>query len=255
MQQVYAPQQNLFLMDESDNTLQKKQQRRRYNFASEDYARCFDTCSDGNGKIFVDVGHIRQEAVSYLEQTFDDKLWYNDPIVSIVNGKKLQNGTLSNTIDAFGRVNGQIMYANAMEVDILRHHVMTYQSPYTDLREKLGKIEHELLTTHVGFLIGNQAADFSKQDGVTEIEESIQANVVEQQMNGKTKKILHYGMNVPYFAISSSLFFGQNLNFRVHVDLLIAQELSGMILIKRDVAIVGCGKCSSPMSSPCDIAG
>lgn len=204
MQQIYRPKQNLFPMDKSD-TFQKKQLVRRYNFASEDYARCFDNCSDGSGEIVVDVGRIRQEAVSYLEQTFDDKLWYNDPIVSIVNGKKLQNGTLSNTIDAFGRVNGQIKYANAMEVDILRHHVRTYQSPYTDLREKLGKIEHELLTTHVGFLIGNQAADFSKQDGVTEIEESIQANVVERQMNGKTTKISPYRMNVLYFAISLSL--------------------------------------------------
>jgi hypothetical protein len=189
MQQVYTPQQKLFLMSQS-NALQEKQQRRRYNFASQEYARCFDTSADGNGEIIVDVGHIRQEAVSYLERTFDDMLWYKDPIASIVCGKKLQNGTLSNTIDAFGRVNGQIMYANTMEVDILRHHIMTYQSPYTDLREKLGKIEHELLTTHVGFLIGNQAADFSKQDGVTEIEESIQANIVERRMNGKAEKRL-----------------------------------------------------------------
>ena len=44
------------------------------------------------------------------------------------------------------------------------------------------------------------------------------------------------------------------MNFRVNVDLLISEELSGMIQIKRDVAIVGCGKYSSSRISPFAIA-
>ena len=39
------------------------------------------------------------------------------------------------------------------------------------------------LTFMSGFLIGNQCLDFAKQDGVTEIEESIMANSVEQKLN------------------------------------------------------------------------
>jgi hypothetical protein len=168
---------------------ERRQQRRTYNFASQAYASCFENAAGSSGGIpTVNSVQIRQEAVSYLERTFNDQLWYKDPVVSLVNGRKLQNGNLTNTIDAFGRVNGQIMYANESEVNILKHHVTTYQSPYTDLRDKLTKIEHELLTAHVGFLIGNQAIDFSKQDGVTEIEESIQANVVERRMNGTKSK-------------------------------------------------------------------
>ena len=45
------------------------------------------------------------------------------------------------------------------------------------------RIEQKLLTYHVGFLIRNQCMDFRKQDGVTEIEESIMANAVERNLN------------------------------------------------------------------------
>lgn len=36
---------------------------------------------------------------------------------------------------------------------------------------------------YAGLLIGNQCVDFAKQDGVTEIEESIMANSIERRMN------------------------------------------------------------------------
>ena len=132
----------------------------------------------------TNVTELRQLAITYLEHKFEDKLWYREPVATLVQGCKLRNGDLHTTVDAFGRVNGQILFANPSEVKKLIHHLTTYRSPYVDLREKLAHIEEELLTTHVAFLIGNQAMDFAKQDGVTEIEESIQANVVERRMNG-----------------------------------------------------------------------
>ena len=62
------------------------------------------------------------------------------------------------------------------------------------------------MAEHAGELIANQAADFKKQDGVTEIEESIEANVVEQRMN----------------------------------DLLLRDEADGKVTISRAPVFVGC---------------
>jgi len=158
--------------------------RRMYNFASHQYASCFGNLPSPN------VERIRQHAITYLEQQFDRKIWFQDPVVTLLNGTQLRNGTETDTVDAFGRVNGRIIHANPAEVEQVIQHVTTYQSPYVDLRAKLTRIEEELLTDHVGFLIGNQGMDFQKQDGVTEIEEAIMANEVERRMNGKSVLML-----------------------------------------------------------------
>ena len=55
----------------------------------------------------------------------------------------------------------------------MSNHIQTYKSPYTDLRPQIRRIEQKFLDEYAGFLIGNQTLDFGKQDGVTEIEESI----------------------------------------------------------------------------------
>jgi hypothetical protein len=68
-------------------------------------------------------------------------------------------------------------------VDKIIDHMNNYVPPKTDFREEMRKVEQELFDHHTGFLIGNQALDFRKQDGVTEIEESIQANTVERRLN------------------------------------------------------------------------
>mmetsp|Transcript_37234 Transcript_37234/g.116393 ORF Transcript_37234/g.116393 Transcript_37234/m.116393 type:complete len:595 (-) Transcript_37234:100-1884(-) len=63
-----------------------------------------------------------------------------------------------------------------------------------------------MLTRHAGALIGDQALDFHKQDGVTEIEESLEANVVERALN----------------------------------DQLLEAEQRGEVRLNRAVALVGC---------------
>ena len=78
-------------------------------------------------------------------------------------------------------MNGKIIHATSSEVDQVIAHINTYTPPVKDCREAVRKIEDELLTDYPGFLIGNQAVDFRKQDGVTEIEESIEANPVERR--------------------------------------------------------------------------
>ena len=78
--------------------------------------------------------------------------------------------------------------------------------PKHDYRESIRKVEAEIFETFPAALIGNQAVDFRKQDGVTEIEESVQANLVERRLN----------------------------------DLLLADENDGKVKICRAPAFVGC---------------
>lgn len=87
------------------------------------------------------------------------------------------------TKNSFSQPNGHQYYASPTQVQSLLQHIQTYQSPYTDLRPSMRRIEHRLLTEYAGLLIGNQCLDFGKQDGVTEMEESTMANSVERKLN------------------------------------------------------------------------
>jgi hypothetical protein len=68
-------------------------------------------------------------------------------------------------------------------VDQVIEHMRSYTPAKTDYRDEVRALEAEIFEKWSGFLIGNQALDFKKQDGVTEIEESLQANVVERRLN------------------------------------------------------------------------
>ena len=87
------------------------------------------------------------------------------------------------TKNSFSQPNGHQYYASPSQVQSLLHHIQTYTSPYTDLRMPMRRIEERLLTEYAGCLIGNQCLDFGKQDGVTEMEESVMANSVERKLN------------------------------------------------------------------------
>lgn len=109
-------------------------------------------------------------------------------IVSLVNGCKLEGDnseTVVDTFDAFGVVNGRQVLASPKQIYMIQSHIQSYRPPLdtVDLRLPIRKVEELLFQKHVGYLIGNQCVDFKKQDGVTEIEEAIQANTIERRLN------------------------------------------------------------------------
>ena len=118
----------------------------------------------------------------------------------MTGGKSIQ------TVNALGEVNGTQIFATTDQLDSIQHHVNTFTSPASDLREPMRRVEQAFLNEYAGFLIGNQCLDFQKQDGVTELEESILANSVERRLN----------------------------------DLLLEQEQEGVLTISRKPIYVSC---------------
>ncbi|KAG7356989.1 hypothetical protein IV203_001677 [Nitzschia inconspicua] len=150
--------------------------RMSFHFASSEYTRCFQ------GIPTPDAPKLRTSTIEYLE-TFDKESWYKDPIVSLLNGKGLRGGKMVDTVNALGDVNGRQEYATPEQIQLLKNHITNFWSSTKDLRDPLRRIEQKLLHEYAGFLIGNQCLDFQKQDGITEIEESIMANHVERNLN------------------------------------------------------------------------
>lgn len=147
-----------------------------FHFASSEYAKCF------LGLPKPDVGMLKESAFQFLD-TFDKELWYQDPISSLLNGNQLRGGGSIETVNALGETNGRQEYATVDQVQALKDHISTFKSNHKDLRQPVRRIEQKLLTEYAGFLIGNQCIDFQKQDGVTEMEESVMANHVERALN------------------------------------------------------------------------
>ena len=72
------------------------------------------------------------------------------------------------------------MQATPEQVDAVLEHLRSYAPPQRDNRTAVRAMEAEIFDVLGGspwpaYLVGNQALDFKKQDGVTEIEESVQA--------------------------------------------------------------------------------
>lgn len=175
---------------------------RAYNFASLKYANCFKT------PVPVDTAPLRAATVELLDQ-FDAELWTKKPVRTLINGATVEDSlaTEQDTVDAFGQVNGKILLSSQDVVARVIEHVATYKPQSKDLRKQVREIEQKLLETQVAAqLVANQAMDFGKQDGITEIEESIQANPIEQRLN----------------------------------DLLFEDEEKGVVEIGRNPAFVGC---------------
>jgi len=179
---------------------------RSYNFGTAQYDGAFAR----EGIPDPDTSQLRSGALAYLA-AHDDSAWHTDPVATLLRGARpaADGGeTALPTADAFERENGAALNASAAQVDAIIAHMNGYAPPAgrVDWRAEVRSMEAEVFGEHAGLLIGNQAMDFGKQDGVTEIEESLQANVVEQRLN----------------------------------DQLLAAELRGEITINRAPAYVGC---------------
>lgn len=148
---------------------------RAYNFGSPSYLACFGDLPIADGAA------LRRDTIAYLG-AFEPKTWYEDPVASIVNGVVLDGGALAPTVDAFAHENGRIRVADAAGVAAIAAHMGGF-APRRDYRAGVRAAEAELFAAHADALIGNQALDYRKQDGVTEIEESVQANLVERRLN------------------------------------------------------------------------
>ena len=183
--------------------------RRGYNFASTQYDAAFNR--DGVPEAGAEFcNKLRADTIAYLDQ-FDPKTWTNDPVTTLLRGEALTGGVLERTVDAFGCENGTVVQATPEQVDAVLEHLRSYAPPQRDNRTAVRAMEAEIFDVLGGspwpaYLVGNQALDFKKQDGVTEIEESVQANVIEQRLS----------------------------------DQLLADEAAGAIAIGRAPAFVGC---------------
>lgn len=155
---------------------------RAYQFATAQFAAAFGDLPDA-GPAYAD--RLRADAVAHA-RTFDARAaWTADPIISLLRGKALLGGARVETRDAFGRVNGAMVHATPAQVDELVAHVCAYVPPVADLRAQVRALEAEYLTpgsAAAAMLVANQALDFGKQDGVTEMVENVEAAAVERRL-------------------------------------------------------------------------
>lgn len=184
-----------------------RQRYRSYNFASARYDAAFSREGwPDAGAAFC--AKLRSDTVAYIE-SFDASTWSSDPVTTVLKGQPLTAGTLETTVDAFGAENGSVVQATPAEVDAVLQHMREYTPPKKDYRAEVRAMEAEILDVAgrwPALLVGNQALDFKKQDGVTEIEESVEANTVERRL----------------------------------VDQLLADEAAGVVAVNRAPAYVAC---------------
>mmetsp|Transcript_1115 Transcript_1115/g.2396 ORF Transcript_1115/g.2396 Transcript_1115/m.2396 type:complete len:727 (+) Transcript_1115:325-2505(+) len=156
-----------------------------YLFASEGYASCFGGLPEADGAL------LRKNTAAYMKN-FNPQGWHDDPITTVLNGVPLKAGQTVDTVDAFNRSNGKQVLASSFEVDLVIGHIWNVCGGSSSSAKSTNDIRAAVRAMDAEFcdaaglapsIIGNQALDFQKQDGITEIEESIQANLVEQRLN------------------------------------------------------------------------
>eukprot|EP00960_Hanusia_phi_P025836 745902-Hanusia_phi.AAC.2 len=155
--------------------------KRFYNFGSKEYKSAF-----GDAPFFDSQG-LRERTIQYIKN-FDASIWHKDPIRTIVKGNYFIQGVESDTTNAIGNINGKQIFADKETFEKITAHISSSALRYEvskckDLMKAVRRLEADLLDLDTAaILVGNQSIDFGKQDGITEIEESAQANQVERRL-------------------------------------------------------------------------
>mmetsp|Transcript_77245 Transcript_77245/g.218445 ORF Transcript_77245/g.218445 Transcript_77245/m.218445 type:complete len:363 (+) Transcript_77245:57-1145(+) len=161
-----------------------------YNFGTAAYRNILHTkLPQADGK------KLREKTATYIK-AFDKQSWFSVPVVSYLHGELLEGGqtNMVSTVDAFGRENGKQVLASPGGVDKFIAFMQSakdfHKGQNRNFMEQVREIDaafmdHERLGPAI---IGNQCMDFQKQDGITELEEAIQANSLEMRMNAEMLK-------------------------------------------------------------------
>lgn len=133
----------------------------------------------------IDTEALRASAVKIMED-HDPQAWHTEPIVTTLMGAPLraEGDREVETVDAFNKVNGKQVLSPPAVVDKLIAHAKEFKVASTDLRTAVRAIEDVFFAGPLAAeLVAFQALDFHKQDGITEIEEAVQAIRVERQLS------------------------------------------------------------------------
>jgi hypothetical protein len=185
---------------------------RSYHFASTKYNACFGDLPT------IDGNELRKASIARLEQhEANPKVWYDDPIMTNVNGVQLGSNKATITTDAFNNENGLIKLATQEELDAVVEHLSNFDTTTKDYRKEVRAMEAEIFEmNNAAELVALQAAEFFKQDGVTEIEESVEANEVERRLNDQ---LLEDENNSVIDICRAPVFVGCVSNFTNFLDL------------------------------------
>ena len=149
-----------------------------YNFGTTAYRSILKTkLPQADGK------KLREKTVEYIKK-FEKKSWSEIPIVSYLHGELLESdkNEVIPTVDAFGRENGRQILASKAGVDKVIDFMQNAKDFHKGVNKdflQAGREIDAIFTDHeklAPIIIGNQCMDFQKQDGITEIEESIQVS-------------------------------------------------------------------------------
>ena len=152
-----------------------------YNFGTAAYRSILRTkLPQADGK------KLREKTVEYIKK-FEKKSWSEIPIVSYLHGELLENNPKNEiiaTVDAFGKENGKQILASKAGVDKVINFMQNAKDFHKGINKDFLKEVRDIDATFMDHeklgpvIIGNQCLDFQKQDGITEIEESIQVYLI-----------------------------------------------------------------------------